>query len=50
MLFRISSNLFTGAVVAVSVWQLELQLHMQSVPITVSIRARCTTLYDKVCQ
>ena len=41
---------------AVIVWQLDLQLPMQSVPITTdvasanSMRARCTTLCDKVCQ
>ena len=45
-----------GVVVAVIVWQLDLQLPMQSVPITNDAvssnlnQARCTTLCDKVCQ
>jgi hypothetical protein len=45
-----------GAVVAVIAWWLDLQLPMQSVPITtllwvrILIRARCTPLCDKVCQ
>jgi hypothetical protein len=43
----LTSN-YWGAVVALIVWYLDLQLPMQSVAI--SIRARCTTLYDIVCQ
>ena len=56
MLLLVYAQLLTGAVVAVIVWQLDLQLHKQSVPITTDVvsrlltSARCTTLCDKVCQ
>jgi hypothetical protein len=45
-----------GAVVAMIAWQLDLQLPMQSVPITTDVvssnidQGECPTLCDKVCQ
>jgi hypothetical protein len=48
LLIRVVFTYDEGDVVAVIVWELDLQLPMQSVRIL--IRARCTTLCDKVCQ
>ena len=47
--------IWNRAVIAVIAWQLDLQLPMQSAPITTDVvgsrlRARRTTLCDKVCQ